>query len=116
DTLFVYANQVGLGSIQAAKEQGVKFVGFSGDQNSVAPGTVVASVAFDFETFYTWTLDKFIKGELDGNTVHMAGIKEGIFRPVYTDQTGSDIQAKVQAGIDKVTNGEIDLTTMFANP
>ncbi|MCB0021704.1 MAG: BMP family protein, partial [Caldilinea sp.] len=45
DTLFVYANQVGLGSIQAAKEKGAKFVGFSGDQNAIAPGTVVASVA-----------------------------------------------------------------------
>jgi basic membrane protein A len=40
DTLFVYANQVGLGSIQAAKEKGATFIGFSGDQNSVAPGTV----------------------------------------------------------------------------
>lgn len=113
DTLFVYANQVGLGSIQAAKEKGAKFVGFSGDQNSVAPGTVVASVPFDFEVFYTWTLDRFIKGELPGNTVHKAGIKEGIFKVVYTDQISSDVQAKVQAGIDKAAKGEVDLESMF---
>ncbi len=113
DTLFVYANQVGLGSIQAAKEKGAKFIGFSGDQNSVAPGTVVASVPFDFETFYTWTLDRFIKGELAGNTVHKAGIKEGIFKVVYTDQISSEVQAKVKAGMEKVSKGEIDLTTMF---
>jgi len=48
DTLFVYANQVGLGSIQAAKEKGVKFIGFSSNQNDIAPGTVVASIVFDF--------------------------------------------------------------------
>jgi basic membrane protein A len=113
DTLFVYANQVGLGSIQAAKEKGATFIGFSGDQNSVAPGTVVASVAFDFETFYTWTIDKFLKGELAGNTVHQAGIAEGIFNPVYTDQISAEVQAKVEAGMQAVVNGEIDLTTMF---
>ncbi len=113
DTLFVYANQVGLGSIQAAKEKGAKFIGFSGDQNSVAPGTVVASVAFDFETFYTWTIDMFLKGELAGNTVHQAGIAEGIFNPVYTDQISPEVQAKVDAGMQAVVNGEVDLTTMF---
>ena len=115
DTLFVYANQVGLGSIQAAAEKGAKFVGFSSDQNAVAPGTVVASVAFDFETFYTWAVDKFIKGELSGNTVHMAGIKEGIFKPVFTDQISDEIQAKVQEGMDKASAGEIDFESMFEN-
>lgn len=114
DTLFVYANQVGLGSIQAANEKGVKFVGFSSDQNSVAPGTVVASVAFDFETFYTWAVGLFIKGELAGNTVHKAGIKEGIFKPVYTDQINSEIQAKVTDAMKKAANGEVDFESMFA--
>ncbi len=114
DTLFVYANQVGLGSIQAAKEQGAKFVGFSSDQNSVAPGTVVASVAFDFETFYTWTIEKFINGELDGNTVHMAGIKEGIFKPVYTDQVSAEVQQKVQEAMQAAADGKVDFESMFA--
>jgi len=113
DTLFVYANQVGLGSIQAAKEKGAKFIGFSSDQNSVAPGTVVASVAFDFQTFYTWAVSKFIAGELSGNMVHEAGIKEGIFIPVYTDQISDETKAKVQAGIDHVKAGEVDFESMF---
>jgi basic membrane protein A len=113
DTLFVYANQVGLGSIQAAKEKGATFIGFSGNQNDVAPGTVVASVAFDFETFYTWAIDMFIKGELAGNMVHQAGIAEGIFNPVYTNQISPEVQAKVEAGMQAVVNDEIDLTTMF---
>lgn len=114
DTLFVYANQVGLGSIQAAKEKNVKFIGFSSDQNSVAPGTVVASVAFDFETFYTWAVDMFIKGQLTGNTVHEAGIKEGIFHPVYTDQVSADTQAKVQTAVDNVNAGKVDFESMFS--
>lgn len=113
DTLFVYANQVGLGSIQAAKEKGAKFVGFSSDQNSVAPGTVVASVAFDFEKFYTWAIDQYLKGQLTGNTVHKAGIAEGIFNPVYTDQVSAEVQAKVKAAMEQAAKGEVDFESMF---
>ena len=114
DTLFVYANQVGLGSIQAAKEKGAKFIGFSANQNDIAPGTVPASVAFDFEKFYTWTIDKFLKGELEGNTVHKAGIAEGIFNPIYTDAISQEIQDKVTAGMEAAAKGEVDFESMFA--
>ena len=113
DVMFVYANQVGLGAIQAAKEKGVKFVGFSGDQTEIDPNTVVASVVFDFETFYTWAIQKHLDGELDGNMVHEAGIAENIFVPVYTDNISKEIQDKVSEGIAKVKNGEVDLKSMF---
>ena len=113
DTLFVYANQVGLGAIQAAKEKGVKFVGFSSNQNDIAPSTVVASVVFDFETFYTWAVEKFYEGTLDGGQVHEAGIKENIFKPVYTDQISSSVRENVEAGIAKAVAGEVDFESMF---
>jgi basic membrane protein A len=114
DTLFVYANQVGLGSIQAAKEKGVKFIGFASDQNSIAPGTVVASVPEDFQTMYTWAVGMFLKGELTGNTVHAAGIKEGIFPVVYSDSITQEVKDAVQKGIDDATAGKIDFESMFA--
>jgi basic membrane protein A len=116
DTLFVYANQVGLGSIQAAREKGVKFIGFSGDQTTIAPETVVASVLFDFETFYVWAVDMFINGALKGNMVHEAGIKENIFVPVYTQTISREIQDRVAAGIKKAVEGGVDFSSMFANP
>jgi basic membrane protein A len=113
DTLFVYANQVGLGAIQAAKEKGIKFVGFSSNQNDIAKGTVVASVVFDFQTFYVWAVEKYYNGTLTGGEVHEAGINEGIFVPVYTDAVSSEIQAKVASGIEKAKNGEVDFASMF---
>jgi basic membrane protein A len=116
DTLFVYANQVGLGSIQAAREKGVKFIGFSGDQTTIAPDTVIASVLFDFETFYVWAVEAFINGSLKGNTVHEAGIKENIFVPVYTPAISQEIQDRVAAGIGKAAAGEVDFGSMFVNP
>lgn len=113
DVMFVYANQVGLGSIQAAKEKGVKFIGFSGDQTTIDPNTVVGSVVFDFETFYTWAIQKYIDGSLEGNKVHEAGIAEGIFKPVYTKNISKEIQDKVAAGMDKAKKGEVDFNAMF---
>lgn len=113
DTMFVYANQVGLGAIQAAKEKGVKFIGFSGDQTTIAPDTVVASVVFDFETFYTWALKQYMNGTLEGNKVHEAGIAEGIFKPVYTGSISQDIKDKVAAGMEDAKNGKVDFKSMF---
>lgn len=113
DTLFVYANQVGNGSIQAAKEKGAKFIGFSSNQNPIAPDTVVASVIFDFEIFYVWTVKKFMEGTLEGNMVHQAGLKEKIFVPIYGPSITKEIQDKVAAGIDKAVKGEVDFQSMF---
>lgn len=113
DVMFVYANQVGLGAIQATKEKGAKYVGFSGDQTTIDPDTVVASVVFDFESFYTWALVKFLDGELEGNKVHMAGIAEGIFHPVYTDNISKEIQDNVAAGIELVKTDDVDFESMF---
>jgi len=113
DTLFVYANQVGLGSIQAAREKGIKFIGFSGDQTTIDPNTVVASVVFDFEIFYVWAVDAFIKGELKGNTVHEAGLREGIFVPVYTPSIPQAVKDNVAAGIKKALDGGINLSSYF---
>jgi basic membrane protein A and related proteins len=112
DTLFVYANQVGLGSIQAAKEKGAKFVGFSGDQNDVAKGTVVASVKFDFSTFYTWAVKQYMAGKLTGG-VHEGGIAEGIFVPVYTDAINKATRDAVAKGMKDVAGGKVNLKTMF---
>ena len=79
DVLFFYANQVGLGAIQAAKEKGIKFVGFAADQNDIAPGTVVASVFFDFSNLYKWTVERFMAGQLKP-VVNEVGIAEGIVK------------------------------------
>ncbi|MGH4037758.1 MAG: BMP family protein [Sphaerochaeta sp.] len=113
DTLFVYANQVGLGAIQAAKEKGIKFIGFSSNQNDVAKGTVVASVVFDFQSFYVWAVNKYYNGTLTGGEVHEAGIKEGIFKPVYTDAISQTIQDNVSANLKSAADGEVDFNSMF---
>ena len=63
DVLFIYANKVGNGCIEAAKENGVKVIGFSENQNDLAPGTVAASIKFDFGKIYSWILDHYMDGK-----------------------------------------------------
>ncbi|MBV7271714.1 BMP family protein [Clostridium thailandense] len=113
DTLFVYANEVGLGSIEAAKTKGAKVIGFSSDQTKINPNTVVASVVFDFKTFYVWAIQQYMNGKLTGNTVHEAGIKEGIFLPVYTDNITKETKDAVDKGIQDFKDGKVDLKKLF---
>ncbi|MEG1458334.1 MAG: BMP family protein [Acetivibrio sp.] len=113
DTMFVYANEVGLGCIEAAKAKGVKFIGFSSDQTTIDPGTVVASVIFDFKTFYVWAIEQYMNGKLTGNTVHEAGINENIFVPVYTDNISQEVKDAVDAGVQDFKDGKVDLKAMF---
>lgn len=113
DTLFVYANEVGLGCIEAAKAKGAKFIGFSSDQTTIAPDTVVASVTFDFKNFYTWAISQYMEGKLSGNMVHEAGINEDIFVPVYTDHISDQTKAAVDKGIQDFKAGKVDLQAMF---
>jgi len=113
DVLFFYANQVGLGAIQAAKEKKAKFVGFSANQNDIAPDTVLASISFDFATFYKWAVSNYLAGTLKGGIVNKAGLKEGIFIPFYGPKIGSDVRQAVESGRKAAIAGEIDFKTMF---
>ncbi len=114
DTLFFYANQVGLGAIQAAKEKGAKFIGFSSNQNNIAPGTVVASIGFDFATFYKWAVSHYLAGTLEGGKVNKAGLKEGLYIPYYTDAIGDKVRKAVAEGTKEALAGKVDFKSMFS--
>jgi basic membrane protein A len=114
DVLFFYANQVGLGAIQAAKEKEVKFVGFSANQNDIAPDTVLASIGFDFATFYKWAVSNYLAGKLKGGKVNMAGLQEGIFVPFYGPKIDADVRDAVEKGTKAAIAGEIDFKAMFS--
>jgi basic membrane protein A len=105
DVLFFYANEVGLGAIQAAKEKGAKYIGFASDQNSVAPGTVAASVYFDFRNLYKWIVEKYSQGELKPQ-VNEAGIAEGIVSVSYTDEIPASVRDLVTQAQDAIKKGD----------
>ncbi len=96
DILFIYANKVGNGCIEAAKENGVKVIGFSENQNDLASGTVIASIKFDFGKIYSWILERYLNKSLNGNKVYGVGIEEGIFYPVFTEDVPQTVQEAVE--------------------
>lgn len=106
DVLFFYANQVGLGAIQSAKEKGAKFVGFASNQNDIAKGTVVASVYFDFSAMYKWAIGKYMDGTLEP-MVNGAGVAEGIVKVAYTDEVSEEVRGYVAQASDAITKGTV---------
>lgn len=106
DVLFFYANEVGLGGIQAADERGAKFIGFASDQNDVAPGTVKASVYLNFESLYVWIAENFMSGELKP-IVNEVGINEGIVEVSYGDQIDKKIKKDVETATKAIRNGDV---------
>lgn len=114
DTLFIYANEVSLGCIDAARERNVKVIGFSDNQNDLGEGTVIASINFDFSTLYSWIIRQYQSGGLRGNRVHEIGIQEGLFVPVFPEGTPHELKTAVDQGIDDFLDGKIDLTRWFA--
>lgn len=113
DVLFFYANQVGLGAIQAANENQIKYIGFSSNQNKIAPDTVVASIGFDFETFYKWAITLFLEGKLEGK-VNLAGVKQKIFVPYYTDSISESIREAVDLAIEQINNDKVDFESLLS--
>ncbi len=105
DVLFFYANEVGLGAIQAAEERGAKFIGFASNQNDVAPDTVVASIYLNFEGLYTWIVENYLSGELEP-IQNQVGINQGIVEVVYGDQIDQAVKEDVSRAIESVKNGD----------
>jgi len=113
DVMFAYANELGLGAINAAIDKGIKVVGYSSDQTTIDPNTVVASIDFDFATMYKWAINAYLSGELSGHMVHEVGINEDIFVPIYTNNVSQQVKDAVTAAIDNYKAGKVDLTTLF---
>ena len=78
DVIMTTANQVGIGSIQASQEAGVKAIGFVADQHAIAPGTVVGSVLFKTPKFFTAIVKDYLSGKLTPQ-VKTYGWKEKFF-------------------------------------
>jgi basic membrane protein A len=113
DVLFVYANELGLGVINAAIEKGKKVVGFSADQTVIDPKTVVASINFDYATMYVWAIDAYMNGNLPGGKMYEVGVPEDIYFPVYTENCPKEAIEACDAGVKALKAGEVDLKALF---
>lgn len=113
DVMFVYANELGLGVINGAIEKGAKVVGYSSDQTTIDPNTVVASIDFDYATMYVWAIQQYLAGQLTGNQMVEVGVAEGIYFPVYTDNCPEEAVTACDAAVEALKAGSVDLKALF---
>lgn len=113
DVMFVYANELGLGVINGAIEKGVKVVGYSSDQTTIDPKTVVASIDFDYATMYVWAINEWLNGNLNGHQVIEVGVPEGIYFPVYTENCPKEAVDACNAAVEALKAGSVDLKALF---
>lgn len=106
DVLFCSANQVGLGSIQAAQAKGIKAVGYISPYNDIAKGTVVASVLYETPNLFSQTVKMLVEGKLKPEALSV-GWAEDMLGIDYTNQITDDIKAKVDAAIADIKSGKI---------
>ncbi|TCL76439.1 basic membrane protein A [Hydrogenispora ethanolica] len=108
DVLFAYANQAGLGTLMAAKEANVKFIGFASDQNDAAPNLIPGSVLYKYDKLYLFVVGSFLKGQLKP-VVSTVGLKEGIIDVVYAKSATAQMKSEVAKAMKAIESGKLNL-------
>ena len=106
DVLFAYANQAGLGTLMAAQEAGIKFIGFASNQNDTDPQIIPGSVIYDYQQLYLFAVGEFVKGELQAD-VMTAGLNEGIIDVIFSDSATQEMKDAIEKTKEGIISGSI---------
>ena len=104
---------IGLATAKAFLEKGAKVVGYSSDQTTIDPKTVVASIDFDYATMYVWAIDQFLAGKLAGHQIVEVGVPENVYFPVYTDNCPAEAKTACDQAVADLKAGKVDLKALF---
>lgn len=107
DVIFCSANQVGLGSIEAAKEKGVKAVGYISPQNELGPDTVISSVLYNTPGLFKSTVEQLIAGSLEP-TGSSIGWADDALDMQWGDLATDEVKSIVEEVIEELKAGEIE--------
>jgi basic membrane protein A len=106
------ANKAGLGIIEAGQEQGIRIIGSIGDQNPIAPDTVIVSGQTDISVLYTYAYENFVAGTLDPQ-VYPLGVNVGaVYMSPYhgfEDEISDDIKARMEEVNAAIISGELTI-------
>lgn len=109
DIVFSAAGAVGIGAIEAAKENNKKAIGVDLDQNPLAPDNIITSAMKNIDVAVFKAGERLINGEYKGgevivNTLEMNGV--GI-APTSNKNVPPDVLTFVQEQAEKIKKGEI---------
>jgi basic membrane protein A len=112
DVIFHVADAAGPGIIEAAKAAGIKAIGFTSDQNELAPDTVITSNLVNQAEAIHLAVKSIVDGSFKGGTIDY-GLDSGVvniapIRGLPADQV-SDIEAKVEKVREQILSGELNV-------
>ena len=115
DVIMPFLGSADEGSLQAAKEKGVVWIGHYSDQYERAPGTVLTSVVYNVPLAYDTLGDLISKGELKGQ-IYPAGLAEGYISLSPNGTITQEVLDKAEQVKQALISGEIkvDLTEFLA--
>ena len=107
DVIFAYANQAGLGSLQAAQEaDNVNFIGFASNQNDIAPEIIPGSVIYKYDQLYLYVIGKYLDGTLEPGVLS-AGLEEDIIEVKFSKSATDKMKSEIEAAKEGITSGDI---------
>jgi basic membrane protein A len=110
DVIFPSMDNAVVGSLQGVKEKGKKAIGIYYDAIVDWPDTVVQSAIFDMRGALLTILGEAQKGQLEGKA-YIYGLETPAAARIgtYHSSVPADVQTEVNAVIDKIKAGEIQL-------
>lgn len=112
DVLTHTCDTTGLGLIEAAKEAGVKVIGYGTDQSSLAPDLVITSIIEDIPAIITALPERIENGTFGG--LWVSGIEDHIkYLSPYADFVPDDVKAQLDDIYNKIASGEIEVTERY---
>lgn len=110
DVLCANANSCSLGVIDAAKEKGIRHIGYISDQYDVAPDTVMVSVVQSNQFMIRAIVESVINGDFTPE-LHLFGMSEGaLYLSDYhghDDQLTDEQKAKIDEIIEGIKDGSL---------
>ncbi len=117
DYVGVVANQAGLGSIQAAEENGVYAIGSNTDQFEAAPTAVVVSVVCYVPRALVFAYENLVQGTLNPE-VYSLGYNEGVifYSPFhdFEDFVPDEVKARLDEITAELAAGTISVPDLIA--
>ncbi len=109
DIIFTCAGAVGIGAIEAAKENGKKAIGVDQDQNYLAPDNVITSAMKNIDVAVLEMLSKVVDGSYKGgeiivNTLSIGGVG---LAPTSNKNVPPDVLEYVNKESEKIKSGEV---------
>ncbi len=111
DVIMADADQAGIGAIEAAKEKGVLAIGANGDQNSLAPDTVVTSGFDDLAFAMEILVNDIVNGKFEPKFYDL-GVAEGAvyLAPYHSfeDKLDQAVKDKIQQIFEDMKSNKLD--------